>query len=210
MRSSANGGMGVEFFEELYAIVVGLGLALSVEQIIDLDRAGLPLATEHLPLFLAYLNIAFALAHASVRYLQLAYVENGLGELGRGRVIGDLVLGVGHFLWLMALSFLITRPSAFAYAAIVLLIGRPLRDGFLMLAKRPRLDFDKKVAAIHIATIGALLVTLFTKWLIAAEMEVWTMRVGLLVSSLLFGLGMYTFAFPYFFSTPDPVAQSSG
>jgi hypothetical protein len=209
MRRSESGGMGVEFFEELYAIVVGLGLALSVEQVIDLDRAGLPVSAEHLPLFLAYLNIAFALAHASVRYLQLAYVENGLGRLGRGRVIGDLVLGVGHFLWLMALSFLITRPSAFAYAAIALLIGRPLRDGFVMLAKLPRLEFDKKVAAIHIATIGALLATLIIKWLIAAEMEVWTMRVGLLISSLLFGLGMYTFAFPYFFSTPDSAARSS-
>ena len=202
--------MGVGFFEELYAIVVGLGLALSVEQVIDLDRAGLPVSTEHVPLFLAYLNIAFALAHASVRYLQLAYVEKDLGELGRGRVIGDLVLGVGHFLWLMALSFLITRPSAFAYAAIALLIGRPLRDGFLMLAKRPRLDFDKKVAAIHLATIGAVLATLFTRWLTTAEMEVWTMRVGLLISSLLFGLGMYTFAFPYFFWTPEPVDKPSG
>ena len=105
MRSGRNDSTPVAFFEELYAIVVGLGLALAVEQVIDLNRSGLPVATEHIPVFLGYLNIAFALAHASVRYLQLAYVESALGSMSRGRVVADLVLGVGHFLWLMALSF---------------------------------------------------------------------------------------------------------
>ena len=188
------------FFEELYAIVVGLGLALAIEQVIDLSRSGVPVAFEHVPLFLAYLNIAFALAHASVRYLQLAYTDGGI-SLGRGRVIGDLALGVGHFLWLMALSFLITRPSAFAYTAIVLLIGRPLRDGFLALGNRPRLDFDKKVAVIHLSTIVALATTLGVAALATGGAETWVLRIGTLAASLLFGLGLYVFAFSFFFPT---------
>lgn len=204
MSPSGRGANPVGFFEELYAIVVGLGLALAVEQVIDLDRTGLPFATEHVPLFLAYLNIAFALAHASVRYLQLAYVDAALGPLGRGRVIGDLVLGVGHFLWLMALSFLIGRPIAFASVTIVLLIGRPLRDGFLMLGKRSRLDFDNKIAIVHLVTIAVLVVTILMG-LANAETETLFLRSGVLVASLLFGLGTYVFAFPYFFpSTGSP------
>ena len=201
MMSNAREASPVTFFQELYAIVVGLGLALAVEQIVDLDRSGLPVAAEQIPVFLAYLNIAFALAHASVRYLQLAYVDGVIGALGRGRVIADLTLGVGHFLWLMSLSFLIARPSAFAYVAIVLLMGRPLRDGFLILAKRPRLEFDKKVATIHLVTIAALIATLATGTVVAAETEIWALRFGVLIASLVFGLGMYILAFPYFFPT---------
>lgn len=198
----------VTFFQELYAIVVGLGLALAVEQVIDLDRTGFPVDTEHLPLFLAYLNIAFALAHASVRYLHLVYVDASLGPLGRPRVIGDLVLGVGHFLWLMALSFLVTRPRPFAYVAIVLLLGRPVRDGFLALARRPRLDFDEKVAIIHLGTIGALVMTLAIGLVTAGIAELWALRIGILSASLFFGLGMYTLAFPYFFPAGDAVEGS--
>jgi hypothetical protein len=202
---SRGDGSPVTFFQELYAIVVGLGLALAVEQVIDLDRSGFPVTAEHLPLFLAYLNIGFALAHASVRYLQLAYVDGDLGPLGRPRVIGDLVLGVGHFLWLMTLSFVLTRPREFVYVAIVLLIGRPARDGFLMLGRRPRLEFDKKVAAIHLVTIGAFLGTIAVAAFSTGDAELWTLRIGGLAASLLFGLGMYTLAFPYFFPAGDVV-----
>src|SRR3712207_3630169 len=113
MRMSGLRGAPTGFFEELYAIVVGLGLAVAVEHVVDLDRDGIPVALGEIPLFLAYLNIAFALAHASVRYLQLAYSESAVGALGRVRVIADLVLGVGHFLWLIGLSFLIGRPVVF-------------------------------------------------------------------------------------------------
>jgi hypothetical protein len=192
-------GSPVAFFEELYAIVVGLGLALAVEQVIDLNRSGVPVVTEHVPLFLAYLNIAFALAHASVRYLQLAYDEAAIGDLGRGRIIGDLVLGVGHFLLLMALSFLITRPSAFFWAALALLMGRPLRDGLLALAGKTRLDFDRKVALIHLVTMGALGAILLLGTLASHETGIWVLRIGGLLASLLFGLGLYILALPYFF-----------
>lgn len=198
---SGRGSSPIGFFEELYAIVVGLGLALAVEQVIDLGRPGLPVVSEHLPLFLAYLNIAFALAHASVRYLQLTYAHNALGPLTRARVIADLVLGVGHFLWLMALSFLITRPSVFAYVVIVLLIGRPLRDGLLMFLKQPRLEFDRKVVAVHLVTVAGVLAALGAAELGSAGSEIWVLRFGLMVDSLFFGLAMYLFAFPYFFPT---------
>jgi hypothetical protein len=201
---SRNDATPVAFFEELYAIVVGLGLALAVEQVIDLSRSGLPVATEHIPVFLGYLNIAFALAHASVRYLQLAYVESALGSMSRGRVVADLVLGVGHFLWLMALSFLIGRPIAFVSVAILLLIGRPVRDALLALGHRPRLEFDRKVAAIHVVTIAALVVTLAVSAVAPAATEVWVARFGVLAASLVFGLGMYVFAFSFFFPTVGP------
>ena len=203
MRTGAREASPLAFFEELYAIVVGLGLALAIEQVIDLGRSGVPVATEHVLVFLAYLNIAFALAHASVRYLQLAYVEAAVGAFGRGRVMGDLVLGVGHFLWLMALSFFVTRPAAFAWVAIVLLVGRPVRDGILQLGNRPRLDFDRIVATIHIVTIGVLTAVLVVGSIAEGDTGLWTLRVGVFIASLVFGLGMYLFGFRYFFPNAD-------
>ena len=87
-RSTDN--TSLRFFEELYAVVVGLGLAVAVEQVLDLGSDDV-VSLENVPLFLAYLNLAFPLAHASVRYLDLAYSEDQL-SFGRSRVLGDLVL----------------------------------------------------------------------------------------------------------------------
>lgn len=196
-------GNTTSFFEELYAIVVGLGLALGVEQVIDLRRDGIPVDPKHLALFFAYLNFSFTLAHASVRYLQLAYLDSELGRLRRGRVVGDLVLGVGHFLWLIVLSFLISRPDMFLWTVIVLLVGRPVRDGVLAIAGRPRLDFDRKVAVVHIAVILMLLGVLLIGQLVGEEARDLFLRGGGVLASIVFGLGLYLFAFEFFFPAED-------
>ena len=197
------------FFQELYAVVVGLGLALAVEQVIDLGRSGVPVDLEHVPVFVAYLNLAFALAHASVRYLELVYVDRRLGPLGKPRVIGDLALGFGHFLWLIVLSFLVTRPVAFAYVAILLLVGRPARDAALALGGRGRLDFDRKVATIHLVTIGVLAAGVLATQLVGQDGEAWVMRWAILGASLVFGLGLYVSAFADFFPFAEDGASDS-
>lgn len=190
----------VRFFEELYAIVVGLGLAFSIEQIVDLDKGGLPISVEHLPVFLAYLNFAFPLAHSSVRYLELAYVDKDAGALSKQRVLGDLALGTGHFLFLLSLSFFVTRPVAFAGTALLLLIGRPARDLLISIGRGTVLPFDKKVARIHLLAIIVLTVTLIAAVALGGETEVWTARIGALITSLVYAIGLYLWAFEYFFS----------
>lgn len=209
MRTSGAHGSPTGFFEELYAVVVGLGLAIAVEGVVDLGRDGIPITFEQLPVFLAYLNIAFALAHASVRYLQLAYTGSAFGMLGRGRVIGDLVLGVGHFLWLIGLSFLISRPVAFLWGAIILLLGRPIRDLLLMGARRERLDFDRKVFFVHLVAIGTIAVSLAATLVVTGATEIWLLRIGALVASIVFGLGLYLVAFDFFFPANEEAPSDS-
>ncbi|HWL66068.1 MAG TPA: hypothetical protein VNP73_08855 [Actinomycetota bacterium] len=196
--SAREGRSAAAFFEELYAIVVGLGLAFAVEQVIDLDRPVLPVRADYLPIFLAYLTLAFALAHSSVRYLQLAYDQRGI-VLDKVRVVADLFLGVGQFLLLIALSLLITRPGVFAFGAIVLLIGRPLRDLVLTLSGHDRLDLDRKVARLHIAVVLILGIALGAGQLVPARMEDLVLKVATLAASLGFGLGLYIGAFDFFF-----------
>jgi hypothetical protein len=186
------------FFEELYAIVVGLGLALAVEQIIQPGRSGLPVRTEHAAVFLAYLILAFALAHSSVRYLQLGYDDGGL-VLNRTRVVADLVLGVGQFLFLISLAFLITRPTAFAIGAILLLVGRPFRDLILGGLGYERLELDRKVATLHTVTVGILAIALAASQVVSPGSETLIMKIAVLIGSLVFGLGLYVWAFEFFF-----------
>ena len=193
----------VRFFEQLYAIVVGLGLALAVEQALDLERSGIPVSFEQLPLFLAYLNLAFPLAHASVRYLELAYVDRVVGTLSKGRVLRDLALGTGHFLLLIALSLLISRPIAFTYGAVLLLVGRVGRDVILWLIGHRLLEFDRKVARIHSVTVICLLVSGLGAQLVAGDGEAWAARIGTLAASFVFALGLYLSAFTFFFSNED-------
>jgi hypothetical protein len=193
----------VRFFEQLYAIVVGLGLALAVEEVLDLGREGVPVRAEHLALFLAYINVAFPLAHASVRYLELAYVDRAVGRLGKGRVLADLVLGTGHFLWLITLSFLIARPIAFLWVAIVLLLGRPARDLLLSAAGRQPLEFDRAVARVHLIAIAVLVGVVGAAMPLDGDARLWVARFGGLAGSLTFAIGLYLLAFGFFFSNED-------
>ena len=201
MTPRTSEGTALRFFEELYAIVVGLGLALAVEQIIDLDRDGVPVTLQHLPVFLAYLNFAFPLAHSSARYLDLAYVDRALGPLGKPRVLGDLALGMGHFLFLISLSFFITRPVAFAVVALLLLVGRPTRDALISIGRGRILAFDRKVARMHLIAMGLLALALIAALPLEDNAEACAARIGVLLASLVFSIGLYLFAFEYFFST---------
>jgi hypothetical protein len=198
------------FFGDLYAVVLGLGLVLGVEQVVDLSRDGIPVSPRDLALFFAYLNFAFALAHASVRYLQLAYGEEGLGPLRKGRVVADLILGIGHFLLLIALPLFISRPSTFLWTTVLLLLGRPVRDWILRWGRHPTHDFDRKVAAVHLVCLAFLILTILIGQSIGAGSRDLVLRAGAVIASVLFGMGSYLFAFEFFFpsgSRADPGAS---
>ena len=196
----------VRFFEELYAVVAGLGLALAAEQIIDLGHGTVPIVWDHVPVFFAYLNLAFALAHSSVRYLQLAYEEGLLGPPSKVRVLVDVVLGVGHFLWLIGMSFVITRPVVFVWFAMALLLGRPARDGILRVAGHDRLGFDDKVARVHLIAIAMFGIILAAAQLVPDDG--WLLRIAILVVSAAYGLGLYITAFDHFFGSAEERSTS--
>jgi hypothetical protein len=190
----------VRFFEELYAIVVGLGLAVSVERILDFGSKAALVELRDLALFLAYLNFAFPLAHASIRYLDLAYVDRAIA-LGKARVLGDLALGMGHFLWLIALAFLVTRPFVFVWVAVALLIGRPIRDGLVAAFGGAALAFDRVVARIHLISVAALIALALVGLALGDDTGRSVVRIGTLAIALGFALGHYLGAYDYFFPT---------
>jgi len=55
----------IRFFKDLYAVVVGVGLALAAEQIVDLDKSGVPIKWEDVPMFIAWISVALPFATSS-------------------------------------------------------------------------------------------------------------------------------------------------
>ncbi|HEV3473492.1 MAG TPA: hypothetical protein VG408_09885 [Actinomycetota bacterium] len=97
-------------------MIVGLGLALSAEQLIDLERSGVPVRWEHVPLFTTYLALALPFSHASVRYLDLTYLGRSVGAT---RTVADIIYGGGNFIWLIALAFFVSRPVVFGWSMVI-------------------------------------------------------------------------------------------
>lgn len=125
---SANPGRHLQDF---YAVVLGLGLVLSVEQIIDAGE-GSPVEWSGVPLFLAFATLAFTYYHGSVRYLDVMYGPDS-PPLRRGRITSDLVVGAVDLTLLIALAALSSRPVYFVSLLIALTCFEIVRVGVMRL-----------------------------------------------------------------------------
>ena len=189
-------GDPLRFFNDLYTVVVGVALTLSVEQLVDLDRPGIPILWEHVPLFVAWLAVAFPFAHVFIRYLDLE------GMAGRGLAMGNIFVGATHYLWIIALALVTTRPVVFGYGLVVFLTGVLARDLFLRFHPRvPLSDLERAVAPVFaVAVAGWLAVMLLGQLTLDGDAEVWAIRGGVLAVSLVFAFGIYLRAFDFFFT----------
>lgn len=106
--SRANPGRHLQDF---YAVVLGLGLVLAVEQIIDAGE-GAPVEWSGVPLFMSFATLAFSYYHGSVRYLDVMYGPDS-PPLRRGRIASDLIAGDVDLTLLIALAALSSRPFYF-------------------------------------------------------------------------------------------------
>lgn len=117
----------VRAFQDLYAASLGVALVLAVEHVIDVQATGAPLHYGAIPMFLAFVLVAFPAFHWAARFLDFHYVERTGRVADRFAVARDMVIGVTEILLLIGLSALIARPYAF-------LIGLCVFFGFETLA----------------------------------------------------------------------------
>ena len=207
------GGDPVRFFKDLYAVVVGVALTLAVEQLVDLERDGVPIRWEHVPLFISWVSVAFPFAHIFVRYLDVLYGKRIEGGAGRGLAMGNIFVGATHYLWIIALALFFTRPLVYGYAVVLFLAGTLIRD--LVLRMHPRAwhsDLERRVAPVFIlTTVGGLVVMLVAQLALEGSMRDWTIRGGVLALSLVFAFGIYLRAYDYFFlPTSEGPADEAG
>ena len=191
----------LRFCEQLYAVVVGLGLALAAGLVVDLSRSGVPVIWDRVPMFVAYLSIAFPYAHGAVRYIDLAYVERRLGPIPRARAITDVLLDGVRMWWLIALSLVISRPLVFGYVLVFLLLsgtGRSVIARVTHTATRSDLEvcLDRVNGALLIAT---LVIVVVAQVAFDGATEEAVARYGLLAAALIYPIAFYVTSARYFF-----------
>lgn len=193
----------LRFCEQLYSIVVGLGLALAAEQVIDLGRPGVPVLWERVPLFVAFLSVAFPYAHGAVRYIDLAYVEGGLGPIPPARAIADVLLDGARMWWLIVLSFFVSRPLVFAYVLIFLLLTGTGRTVLSRATHTPsRSDLETNLDRINgvMLLLTAVIVAIAQVGFEGPNEEA-VVRYGILTAALIYPVAFYIGSSEYFFPT---------
>ena len=192
----------LRFCEQLYSIVVGLGLALAAEQVVDLSKSGVPVVWERVPLFVAFLTIAFPYAHGAVRYIDLVYVEGRLGPIPPARAIADVLFDGVRMWWLIALSFFVSRPLVFGYVLIFLLLSGSSRVAIARLTgTRTHSRLERNLDRVNgIMLIATALIVVIAQLGFEGSTEDSVARIGVLAASLGYPLAFYVSSFRYFFA----------
>ncbi len=107
--------------QEVYAVVLGVALVLSVEQVIHVGEEGSPFRGQLVLPFLAFVSLAFSIYHWGVTYLDRRYADRRATSDSRSGVFVDLLVGTTELLTLIGLSILISRPSTFAVGVVIVL-----------------------------------------------------------------------------------------
>jgi len=201
----------VRFFRDLYAVVVGVGMAFAAEQIVDLKRRGVPIRWEHVPLFVAWIAIAIPFAHTAVRYIDFIHERWTSGEpFRRAFTVGNIVFGAGHFMWLIALAFFVTRPFVFGYGVVIFLGGVAVQAAVLHLHPRGWLHaVEARANVIQAGCVAALLVVLLiAQFGLEGAARPWVARIGILAIGIAYPTVLYVWAFELFF--PDQSVPGAG
>lgn len=113
----------VKQLSELYNVVVGIALTLSITKIIDLGAPDIPINWSALLTFLSFLVTIIPFHHGTVRHLYATYVEaGGSTRIKRGALAIDFLLLFFQACLFIALSLLIQKPELFLNVLIGLLV----------------------------------------------------------------------------------------
>jgi hypothetical protein len=107
---------------ELYAVGVGLALAVGVERMVDLPDTGTAsIRWTSMPTFVALLPTLITFYHGALRHLHLRWIEerDTMRPLG---MMADLLMLVAGVTVLIGMAFLLTATWSFAVALMVLLV----------------------------------------------------------------------------------------
>ena len=180
--------------KDVYSVALGVALVLAVEQIVDTEKEGAPFAFGLFPSFLGFVFTAFALYHWAVRVVDISYIEHARSR-PRLAIVTDLLVGSTELLLLIALSILISRPSAFL-VALTGLLGFEVLAGAAFTRSRGYAGFERfatrywqvNLAGFAAGVVGIVL--LETVWPSDGDIAGWiTLALGLARTSAVYGVG---------------------
>jgi len=154
----------VRDLENLYSIVIGLGLWHAIINLIDTTRETLPIKLESVPFFLAFLVTLIPFYHGSLRHLEMAYVESGGNRVRTGALLGDFIILFIESCLLLAVAILLPKPRFFAWG-LAILLGLDAIWGFSVyqvFSGKVKLEAELCWAKINILAFLVLVIYLVT------------------------------------------------
>ena len=149
----------VRNLETLYSVVIGLGLSLGITNLVDANRAPIPLRLGLLPYFASYLVTLIPFYHGALRHLDATYIEKGGKQARSGALLLDfLVLFIESCLF-FALAVLLPSPQLYAWG-LVSLLSVDIVWGFLAHVAFSNAGSELKWAYINLITVVLLSVVL--------------------------------------------------
>lgn len=117
----------------MYSVTLGVALALAVEQVIDPERSGVPVRSEAVLPFLAFLVTAFSLYHWAARFVDVSHTGTAAG--GSAAIVTTLVVGSTELVLLIASAILISRPTIFLVVVVGVFAFEALAGAALLKAR---------------------------------------------------------------------------
>jgi hypothetical protein len=169
--------------QEVYAVALGVGLALAVEQVIDPGRPGVPLRPQTLLPFFSYVITGFPLYHWAVRFLDLSEQD---GPPSRGAIMTSLVIGSTELLLLLALAVLVARPFVFLVSFAGVLAFEAVAGATLLAlgAYGANDGFGRRYITLHVICLGVAIVG------VAATELVWSSQMAVASGLIAAGIGL--------------------
>lgn len=148
----------VRHLENLYTVVVGLGLSISIINLIDATKSPFPVKLKLIPFFLAYIVTLIPFYHGALRHLDFTYVEQDGRHIRSGALIADFGLLFIESCLILALAVLLPMPTYFTWGLIALLSFDAIWGFFAHVGFSPDVKpkAESRWALINIITAVAL------------------------------------------------------
>jgi hypothetical protein len=165
----------VRNLENLYAVVVAVGLTLAVQQLISFHSAGVDFQWNTLPAFLAFIVTLVPFYHGAERHLEDAYVDNPRAGSNPRRLLFDFAILFIEACVLLGAAAVVRYPQALIVALIALWVID------VVWGLTARVVFRLRDEVMTWALINSVAVVGFSLLLVVA----WTTDIGDVVLALL-------------------------
>lgn len=169
----------VRNLENLYTVVVGLGLSLAIYNFIDTTQKPVPVKLESVPFFLAFLVTLIPFYHGALRHLDITYVERGGRQVRSGALLADFIILFIESCLFLGLAVLLSTPQFFAWGLVILLTVDAIW-GFAA-----HIGFSQEVkpkAEVRWAFINFIATVVLVVYLVMSD--VWPSKVGTTATKL--------------------------
>ena len=150
----------VRNLENLYSVVIGLGLSLGMYNLVDASQSPIPLKGKLLPFFGSYLVTLIPFYHGALRHLDARYIEGV--DPNAIALLGDFFVLFLESCIFFALALLLSSPSYYTCALVALFIVDSVWGGvsrMLFSSARPESQwaFLNAIIAVVLVVLLALM-----------------------------------------------------